>query len=189
MKSPSFIEGAGVGVVAAVAAAVVVGGLGAFYSAGFVLRLAIAGLALAYVVYLLMRSEQKVGRVTTMAAWMVASALLWLTGASLSLFVVTHLGMIWLVRALYFHGSLLAALADLVLVGFGLLAAVWAWLETGSLFVTTWCFFLVQAAFVAIPSMFAGRTANASKPTDSATRFQQAHRAAEAAVSRLSVGR
>ena len=73
---------------------------------------------------------------------------------------------------------------DLALNGVSLAAAVWAVNQTGSLFVSIWCFFLVQALFVAIPASMkqkAGQTGESHKD-----RFQHAYRAAETALRKLS---
>ncbi len=189
MKKPTFLEGVGVAFGAALVGAVVAGSLGAVYSAGFVLKLVISGLSLAYSVYLLSRSRERVGRVTTFVSWSIGTVLIWMAAGGVPLFLAGHLLMIWLVRSLYFHSSAIPSLVDLGLVGFGLMAAIWAWLETGSAFATFWCFFLVQALFVLIPKRFGRRTSDAGLPNTTTDRFQQAHRAAEAAVAKLSGGR
>jgi hypothetical protein len=101
----------------------------------------------------------------------------------LSLYLLSHLAMVSAARSLYFHQGPLAALADLALAGLGLIAALGAYLHTGSLFLSLWCLFLVQALFVFVPS----RTGVASKDRgDEEEHFRRAHQAAEAAVQRLS---
>ena len=98
-----------------------------------------------------------------------------------------HIGLIWLVRSLYFYASVVSALTDLGLSGLALAAAVWAVTHTGSLFLAIWCFFLVQALFVAIPHALSGKAAPGIQPAaDRDDRFERAHRAAEAAVRKLS---
>jgi hypothetical protein len=185
MKRPGFFEGVGVALAASVVGGVLFGALATVMAGGLVLRGLIAGIALLYLLYLLARSGEPVGRITTVAAWIVAEAGIWLLGLGLPHYLLAHLGLIWLVRSLYFHASLLSALADLALVLFGFAAAVWAAVETGSPFLGLWCFFLVQALFVAIPQRLPPRSAKAATP-DAADRFQHAHRAAEAAITKLS---
>ena len=97
----------------------------------------------------------------------------------LLLYLALHVGLLWLVRALYHYASVLSALADLGLNGMALAAAVWASTHTASLLLSTWCFFLVQALFVAIPRDLRDRRVAQGAPTAPADRFQQAHRAAQ----------
>jgi hypothetical protein len=118
--------------------------------------------------------------------WLVAALGIWLLGLSLPLYLLAHLGLLWLVRSLYFHAGLIAAFADLALVLFGLAAAVWAWLMTDSLTVSLWCFFLVQALFALIPARITGKRFGNTAATVKADPFQHAYRTAETAVAKLS---
>jgi hypothetical protein len=183
MKTPNFLEGAAVALAASVAAAVLFGVLAPVFGGDAVLRALIALLALVYVIYLLRRSRERVGRVSVIAGWCLAALVLAVWHPPLLLYLVLHVGMLWLVRALYHYASVLSALADLGLNGVALAAAVWAATHTASLLVSTWCFFLLQALFVAIPRDL---RATQDAPTDPADRFQQAHRAAQAALRKLS---
>jgi hypothetical protein len=184
MKPPGFFEGAALALVLSLAGGLAYSALNLLFPAGLALRLVIAGLGLAYLLYLLRRSRERVGRLTTLALWAGMAAGAWLWPLSPPLYVLTHLVALWLVRSLYFHGGLAAALADLTLNGLALAAAVWAAGRTGSLFPAFWCFFLVQALFVAIP----GLMPNSKTPAEAGAedRFRRAHRAAEAALRRLS---
>jgi hypothetical protein len=148
------------------------------------LRLVVAGVAAAYVLYLLSRSEDRAGRIAVFACWLGAA------GASalvpgVVLFVMVHVLLIWLVRALYFHAGVLAALADLGLSLLALSAAVWAG-ETGSLFVCLWTFFLVSALFVVVPTTWAAP--DPSLPVDD-DGFHDAQRTAESALRRIATRR
>jgi hypothetical protein len=188
MKRPGFFEGVGVALVASVAGGVLFSMLVTLFAGGFVLRVLIAGLGLLYILYLLRRSDERVGRITTVALWWVVAASIWFMDLSLSLYLGAHLGLIWLIRSLYFHTGLFSAFADLGLVALGLVAAVWAALESGNLFLSFWCFFLVQALFVLIPDRWKRQTARGNR-IDPEDRFQRAHRVAEAALTRLSTVR
>lgn len=148
------------------------------------LEVVIALVSAGYLVWLVSRSEARIGRVTTLAAWCVATAVLWIAAAPLPLYLLTHVAMIWLVRSLYFHSSVIPALLDLCLNVLSVGAALWAVEQTASVFVALWCFFLVQALFVAIPEMSSAPTgvdAHDPEPT-----FERARRAAEAALRRIS---
>lgn len=186
MKRPGFLEGAGVALAAAAAGTVLHTALTPLVSQPAALRAVIAGIGLTYLLYLLSRSPERLGRLTAVAAWVVMAAAAWLLHPPLPLYVLLHLGSLWLVRSLYFHARPLAALADLGLTLLALAAAVWATLETASLFLALWCLFLVQALFVVIPSR-PGRSAPPGSPgAAEEDGFRRAHRAAEAAVRRLS---
>ena len=184
MKMPTFFEGVGVALAASLTGSVFYAALTPVFTSGGVLRLLIAGLGLGYVIYLLRRTPERIGRITTLAAWSVAAVITWVMTPPLTLYVLIHIGLVWLIRSLYFYSSLLSALADLGLGGLAFASAVWALVHTGSLFLALWCFFLVQALFVAIPpSMKQQAQVASSDPED---RFQHAHRAAEAALRKLS---
>ncbi len=186
MKTPSFFEGVLLAVVASISADVLFVALRWLMPVGQAPGLLIAGLSFAYCVYLLVRSRERVGRMTVLAVWIALSGTVWLWSPPLPLFLLIHLGMVWLVRSLYFQTGLVAALADLALSGFGLAAALWAVTTSGSLLLAVWCFFLVQALFVAIPNG-KGRT---QAPVESVAddRFQQAYRTAEAALRKIATG-
>ncbi|MCU7917982.1 MAG: hypothetical protein KZQ95_06440 [Candidatus Thiodiazotropha sp. (ex Epidulcina cf. delphinae)] len=186
MKRPGFFEGVGVALAVSIVGSVLFSVLATLFAGGFVLRGLIAALSLLYLLYLLKRSEERVGRITTLTAWLAAALGIWLLGLSLPLYLLAHLGLVWLVRSLYFHAGLIAAFADLGLALFGVAAALWAWLTTGSLGLSLWSFFLVQALFVLIPARFKRRKELSAGSQAEADRFQHAYRVAEAAVSKLS---
>lgn len=180
---PSLMEGIGVALLGSIA------GAGAFSMLSMVLdslglfRLLIAVLALGYVVYLLARSRERVGRLSVVALWLVLAVANLMLVSSPLLYVAIHLAVIWLVRALYYYHGVLPALMDLALMAAALLAGLWAGNTTHSLFLSLWCFFLVQALFVLIPSSFTpSRKRDAAKDE---TDFERAYRAAQVALRKL----
>ena len=186
MRQPTFLEGVGVALAISLTGGALFTAMDTVFPGVPVLRLLIAGIGLAYVVYLLSRSPERVGRLTAAASWLLVAGLLWFTQPPLLLYLCVHLGMVWLIRSLYFYSSALSAVADLGLNGLGLAAALWALTRTGSVFLAIWCFFLVQALFVVIPKSVKrkpGATRGGHKSED---RFQHAYRAAETAVRKLS---
>jgi hypothetical protein len=82
---------------------------------------------------------------------------------------------------------MLPALLDLGLSALGLAFAVWAASRSGSPLLALWCFFLVQALHVCVPAVLAEKTAAPANDEEQA--FNRAHRAAEAAVRRMSAAR
>lgn len=181
MKTPTFLEGVAVALLAALIGSVLFAALGPLLGRG-VLQLVITGLGLGYVLYLLSRSREQIGRVTSLAGWCMMATLTWLATPPLSLYLMAHLSAVWVIRSLYYHTGVLPALVDLGLSGLALAAGVWALAYSGSLFLTIWSLFLVQALFVAIPSL------NRDGPTEADTgeRFARAHRSAESVLRKLS---
>ena len=181
---PGFLEGVGVALLFSIVGAAVFAMFHPFMAAGLLLRLLLAGIGFAYVLYLLLRSRERVGRVTVVLVWLLASIIIWLFYPPILLYVTLHLALIWLIRSLYFYSGVLPSLLDLGLNALALSLAVAAGLHTQSLLIGLWCFFLCQALFVFIPSTMQGQ---ASTPHHAVQdRFEHAHRAAVAAVRKLS---
>jgi uncharacterized oligopeptide transporter (OPT) family protein len=146
-------------------------------------RAVVALLGFTYTLYVIGRSGERVGRLTTIVSWLAVAGAGWLAGLPLVGYVLLHVALAWLVRSLYHYAGLLPALADCGLSLLGAAFAVWAAQRSGSAWLAFWCFFLVQAFHVLIPPTLA-RGPAAPAATDDA--FARAHRAAEAAVRRLS---
>ena len=100
MKQPTFLEGVSVAIATSLAGGVLYAALNVVFPGVPVLRLLIAGISLAYVVYLLSRSPERVGRITAVAAWLLIAGVLWFTKPPLLFYVCVHLGAIWLIRSL-----------------------------------------------------------------------------------------
>ena len=94
MKKPTFFEGVGVAFIVSAAGGVLFGMLSTLFAGGFVLRLLIAGIGLAYLLYLLSRSQERVGRITIIAAWAVAAVAIWFLSPSFALYLLLHIGLI-----------------------------------------------------------------------------------------------
>lgn len=185
---PSFLAEAATGLALSLAAGALATS-GAFVTTEpAALSAAIAAAGLAYLLLGLARCGARTGHVVAVALWSVGAALAWLTAPVLPVYAGIHVGLLWLARAAFRHGRPLAALVDLGLCGLGLAAAVWAFARADSVFLASWCFFLVQALHVAIPPArgeTSGRPGARSAETDLTERFARAQRAAEAAVERL----
>lgn len=186
MKQPDFLEGVAVALATSLAGSVLYTALDTVFPGVPVLRLLIAGIGLVYVLYLLSRSPERVGRVTAAATWLLVAGVLWFTHPPLLLYVCMHLGIIWLIRSLNFYASALPALADLGLNGLGLAASIWAVTRTGSVFLGIWCFFLVQALFVVIPKSVRRKHGPTRIGHMHEDRFQHAYHVAETAARKLS---
>lgn len=185
MKRPSFLHGVMLAAVLGFFASAVVATLTPFIGLGSVIRLVIPALAFAYLLYLFSRSEERVGRVTALSLWSVMALVSWWISPVLPLYLLIHVGAVWLLRSLYFYSGVLPALMDLGLNGLSISASVWAITRSGSVFLATWCFFLVQALFVAIPSAVQRKQ---EAPTNTAVeneKFESARRQADQALRQL----
>lgn len=185
MKRPSFLHGVVVAAVLAFFASAVIATLTPFVGLGGILRLVIPGLALAYLLYLLGRGVERTGRVTVLTLWSALALITWWFAPPWPLYLLIHVGAIWLVRSLYFYSGVLPALMDLGLSGLSVSAAVWAATRSSSVFLATWCFFLVQALFVTIPpTLRSKRQARQNTAVENET-FDNARRQADQALRQL----
>ena len=180
---PSFGAALVVGLALSVCGAAVLAALGPLVGAGTALRAVIALMAFAYVLYLIGKSGERVGRVATLACWLVAALCAGVAGLPFAAYVLVHVGLVWLVRSLYYYSGVLPALADFGLSVLGAAFAVWAAQRSGSVWLSFWCFFLAQAFHVLIPAALAGRAAHDGAADDA---FNRAQRTAEEAIRRLS---
>lgn len=185
MKRPTFFHGVIVAAILAFAASAMIAGLTPFIGVGSVIRLVIPAVSLAYVLYLLRSSTERVGRITTLSLWSALAIATWWIGPPLPFYVLVHVGAVWLVRSLYFYSGIFPALMDLGLSAMSVSAFIWAISRTGSFFLAAWSFFLVQALFVAIPASIARRKI-ADKPSVSNNEpFDRARRQADQALQQL----
>jgi hypothetical protein len=187
MNKPSFLEGVVVALVASVAGSVWLWMFAMVAPWMLAFKSAIGALAFGYVFYLLSRSTERRGRTTAVTAWFLAVVVLWLLPIAPLSYVFAHAGLLWLLRAWYFHTRLLAVLADLLLTLSGFAAALWAAYWTDSVLLGFWCFFLVQALFIWIPGVGAPSGAPSTRVDSDAENFARAQRAADAALRKLSM--
>jgi len=185
MKQPAFFQGVVVAALLSFFGSVSFAMLTPFVGFGAGLRLLIPALGLAYVLYLLSRSCERIGRVTTLTLWIVLAVVAWWTAPPLPAYLLVHVGAVWLVRSLYFYSGVLPALMDLGLSALSVSASVWAITRSGSVLLAAWCFFLVQALFVAIPrAMKSERRAPPDVAIQGET-FERARRQADRALRQL----
>jgi hypothetical protein len=182
-RPTTFLGGVAVAFVLAAAGAAVFAALTTVLTSSVAIRATSELLAGAYVLYLLSRSNERSGRIVTIAVWLSGAVATSVFAPSLSLFLVAHVAMIWLVRTLNFHGSFMAALLDLGLTGLAFAAAIWAARTSASLFLAVWCFFLIQALFVVVPEDANAQAQSGGGFDDQP--FKRAQRNAGAALRRL----
>ena len=185
MKPPGIIDGVIVALVISLGAAAINLVLGGFIDYATLFNLVLCGSTLAYLVYLLKRSSAKAGRVVVIASWAISSLTGWFFELPLFELILIQAGIIWLVRSLYFHGSIFAAALDFGLVSAGLAASTWAMVNTGSLAGALWSFFLVQVLFCWIPDLARKQPGEIYRNQHDSSSFQSAHRVALDAVRKL----
>lgn len=149
-----------------------------------VARLLAPVLSLAYLLYLFRIIGARNGRLVTLSAWAVLSICTWWMAPALPFYLLIHAGAIWLIRSLYAYSSLIPALIDLALSTVAVATFTWALMRTGSIFLATWSFFLVQALWTCIPKKFSGQRGGTSRDHGSAG-FERARRQADAALRQL----
>lgn len=182
MNRPSFFHGVAVAAVLAFFASAVVATLTPFVGFSSVLRLVIPVLAFVYLLYLFSRSEERIGRVTTLSLWSMLAVATWWVVPPLPIYLLIHVGAIWLVRSLYFYSGIIPALMDLGLNALSISVAVWAISRSGSVLLATWCFFLVQALFIAIPQALKQKQESKSVGNE---HFERARHQADRALRQL----
>ncbi len=184
MKRPGFFHGVAAAAVLGFLASAFVAVFIPFIGVGAVSRLVIPGLALAYILYLFSRNDERTGRATTVVLWSAMTLATWWLAPPLPFYLLIHAGAVWLVRSLYFYSGVIPALMDMALSGLSIVTSVWALSRTGSVFLGTWCFFLVQALFAAIPSSIAAKSRAGAIP-QTGNEFERARQQADAALKQL----
>ncbi len=183
MSRFSFVHGVVVAAVLAPAAAVVFAALSVLWPGTFVIKLVITLLGGAYFAVIVVRAKLRFGRIALPLAWLLAAGIIAITATGLASFLVAHAVLLWLSRSLCCHTSVLSALFDLGLAALALIAASATALHSGSVLLSVWCFFLVQALFCFIPQHW--QRCPSDTIDDPAAGFTRAARRAEAAFLEL----
>jgi hypothetical protein len=187
MNKPDFIEGVVVAFMICITALIGFFIVGLLCNQTDTWRVLITMISLGYSIYLLGRSQQRTGRITVLASWLLIAIATWLYQSSLIHYALIHLTTLWLIRSLYFHINLRSVMLDLGLIVLGVAIAFWALIHSGSPLLSLWCVFLVQALFVAIPDTIK-QASSTQTATNSNAKFQQALRTAESAMNSLTSG-
>jgi len=186
MKTPGVIDGVIIAALISIGAGIASLLLGGFVHYPILFQIVLCSAALTYLLYLLKRSDARVGRVVVIGGWSLMTLICWLFDVHLLEQVLLQATAVWLVRSLYFHHSMLTALLDLGLIAVGLAASAWAMLNTGSLVASVWSFFLVQALFCWVPQLGQSQPGAGRNSSQNRSSFQCAHRVAVDAVRKLS---
>ncbi|MDX1555106.1 MAG: hypothetical protein R3212_03675 [Xanthomonadales bacterium] len=181
-RRPTFFHDVLVAAGLGLAASILVVVLTPLLGLGSVIRIGVPMLCLAYLLYTMGKVKARTGRVITLVAWAGFALLCAWFVDSLSFYLLLHAGAIWLIRSLYAYSSLIPAFADLALSTLAAAMFAWAFMRTGSVFLATWCFFLVQALWTQLPR---GRKRHRPAPAAGSNEFERARRRADAALRQL----
>ncbi len=151
MMQLSFMSAAAVALILALTASFAAFILVPAVGISLLLKLLVSILGFLYLVWLIRGSRRRSGRLVMLAFWGILSVGTWFLAPTLSLYLLVHITAIWLIRSLMVYSGLLPAVLDLGLTAVSAAAAGLAFSRSGSVFLATWCFFLLQALFVAIP--------------------------------------
>lgn len=186
MNRPGFFEGVVLSVFISITGSILFHGLESLLSVNLILQPVIAVTFFIYLLYLLIRSKQRTGRITVIALWFLASLLMLSLNTPIMIFLLVQGCMLWLIRSVYFYTSVLSSAADLLLTTTGILAAVWTARYTDSLIFSLWSFYLIQALFVTIPVNWRKPALNRKTSLPADDSFEHAYHSAEKAVRLLS---
>jgi hypothetical protein len=148
--------------------------------------LLVPSLCFAYLLSIGQHRYRKAGWASSLVLWCAFALLLWVVSPSLTDYLLLHVAALSSMRGLFFHKNLLSVLMDFALSLLALGTSFWAASHTGSVFLSVWCFFLVQAAFVAIPGC---RTATSTRSgtASNSQQFDLALRKAEEALRLIAI--
>jgi hypothetical protein len=183
MKRPGFMQGIAASAILALFTAIMLSAGMTVVAAPVLIRFLTPLVALCYLVFLLRYTPERTGKLTLLSAWLVVSVVCWWLVPSLPLYLLIHAGMIWLVRSLYYYAGVIPALLDLGLSALSVAAFFACAARTGSLALSTWCFFLTQALFVFLPADLKRRGASPDAADNG--RFDRAKRQADNALRQL----
>ncbi len=184
MKKPTFIQGVMVAAVLAFVGSSFIATVTPFIGFQHVANLVVPAIAFVYLVYLFRSTKERIGRISVLTLWSVFAIAMWWSDPTLAVYLLVHVGVIWLVRSLYFYSGVIPALIDLGLSVISVSAFGWALERTGSMFLGIWCFFLVQALFVLIPKSYSN-VGSAQRHATEDERFARAERQANQALQKL----
>ena len=181
MKPDTFWRSVVLALVISVVVAMVNGVLAQLVDRGTALRLSIVLASMFHVGALLASSPIRSGRVLAVLAWLALTGLLWMFDPPLGSWLLMITAFSWLLRSLQRYESLLSAGLDGLISAFSMVAAISAALHSHSLFLSLWCYFLVQSLHVCVPQRSADREPASGSDRD----FDASLRSAETALRQL----
>lgn len=148
---------------------------------GLTLKFLMAGLTLIYILALVGLHRVGAGKLLVLVSWLSLTVVLMIFNPGLLMWLVCYTALIWGMRACVVVRGAWAVVLDGALSSAAFLAALASWYHTHSIAWSLWAYFLVQAMH---PWLVSGRRALPHAEPAIAD-FEQASRAAEAALARL----
>ena len=185
MTSLGFFRSAVVALIISIAAVVLFYCTTILFSNGEAIRLTISAATFGYICYLLSSAEVSFGKLTIVATYLAGTAAMLLVWPDIVLFALFHVGFIWLVRTVYYHNNIFCALADLAFSTVSFIAAVGAVLQSNSVFLSFWSFFLAQALVMPVLHYLFRKRESDDHKLPAEQGFYEAHRNAENALRKL----
>jgi len=173
---PTFAQGVVIALTLSIAGAALQALLVPWFAEGFVERLLIVLLSFSYFIWV--SRGHRWGQLAAVTVWIGVALVIWLLADSSASFLFAHLALFSLSRMAFLKPGVTRCLFDIALVAAGVLVATWAATTTGSLVLTLWCFFLIQAVI----GLRLGRSRAAPPAVDP---FERSYRTAQAALKRL----
>ena len=184
MNAPSFWRQLLLALALSVLGVVLHGTLSMILGGSVSIRLTLLAVTMAYVLFLLHSSPARSGRWLAALACLGLAGLLMLLNPALWLWLLLLTGFIWLLRSLQSYNSLIPAAIDALICVLALAAAIATARHSGSLFLSLWSYFLIQALLVLLPMT---RPLKPHPAASAEVDFDISYRNAEAALRRLSL--
>lgn len=190
MTSISFIRSAVVALLLSVSASIIYLSIATLSDNALAIRTTISIVTLGYVLYLLSKTDVTFGKFSFISVYLVCICALLFASPALIDYALFHVGFIWLVRTVYYHNNFLYALIDLAFSVVSFTAALGATLQSQSVFMSFWCFFLGQALILPVLHYFFSKSSSSKQAmrtpdTQPEQSFYRAHRTAQNALRRL----
>ena len=143
-----------------------------------------------YLIYLLKNADISFGKLTVVALYVVTHIAMFIFWPTLLVYSVVNVGFIWLVRSVYYHSNVAFVLFDFASCLLSMVFAVVALLESHSMFMCLWSFFLTQALVLPVAHYcysrwFEHANEKAVPSSQVSQRFYEAHHQAEEALRKM----
>ena len=180
MSKVGFFRELGVGLALAILSGVLI--------TWFSLSVAVGFSCFVYALFLVCRSSANSGKFALLFSIGLVFTLSFVFISSLLAFFVVCIGLVWLARNTLFFSGVFYAMGDLLLIAISFLFSAWAILETHSVFVAVWCFFMALAVGGCLFQELTpinNKSAGNDFQINANNKFQRAYKAAELALKRV----
>lgn len=158
--------------------------------ASLAIRACLSAATCLYLLYLLKHADVSFGKLSVMSIYVVTTLAMLYWWPTLFIYSAINVGFIWLVRTVYYHSNIVFVALDFLACVISLVIAVAALMQSHSMFMCLWSFFLAQAFVLPVSHYFYARWIGFAddpcpEPSRSSQRFYQAHSQAEEALRKM----